>query len=348
MTILMDAGATDRCKTVDHVWQMLPKGTGTGPRVLDVFCNSHGDRDHCAGYSRMKALGQDKKLVVGSIWHPNYDRTKVAEKSDLPECYLDLRTEILRRRKVASEGRKAGDYECSLTAWQDHTSIPHYNAFPTDVAVRVLSPYQKDKDEEDWDVNDLSLVVQLEISGLTLLFTGDVSSAYWLDRIKKHITDQPSYAPWATSTILVTSHHGSYTFFGSNRDDVREADPHPDNYPALTAISPWFLVVSAKEKFPVSGDSDGDLPPHYAAWKWYHMWFQANRKVKADDNHPLEFKYTVDGHLRLEYDETKQQWEWIPDWVPPQGGGSDEDGEAKRMWFSESGKSTDRSGGQYA
>lgn len=297
----------------------------SGALHLDVLCVTHGDEDHCGGFTELKEEIDEGRLVIGEIWHPNYDRTLVSD--DLPDDFLDLHDEILRRREVDTD--EYGDAEIPLTAWEDEEDAFVAMEKPDGFSIKVLSPYIKDEGDSDWDVNDVSLVLNLEIKGLNILFPGDSSAKTWRERIIPYTLSKEDMEGWAEAEFLVASHHGSYSFFGEDRDAVREADPYPDNYEALDFIEPEHLIVLAEKHFPTSRDKSGQLPPHYAAYKWYHEWFQDNREVSEDDKHPEEFIYTADGHIRLEHGD--DGWELVDDWSPDDdgggnGGGSGDDG----------------------
>lgn len=317
--ILMDIKNTED-KTSWEILKPLLRKDGK-KYILDILCISHGDQDHCGGYAEFQKMIDDGKLIIGSIWHPNYDRTKVTDKSDLPDDYLKLHKEILRRKKV--EDAKFGDIQIPLTAWDDETKAFAGLDLPSDLKLKVLNPYIKDDGDTDWDPNDISLVINISISGLNVLFTGDSGSEIWKDRIIPYTLKKNGKTDWAKAEVLVASHHGSYSFFGSDRESVLDADPYPENYEALKYIEPGYLVISASSKFPTNGDESGDLPPHYAAWKWYHNWFKDNKDVKDSEKHPSRFKYTFDGHVHLKLGDDGK-WifksDWTPDDDPDKGG----------------------------
>ena len=345
LTIVLDLHGTDDKSSLELLKPFLPKRNGK--LHLDVLCISHGDKDHCGGFPDLKKEMDEGRLTIGSIWHPNYNRVKIEGKKDLPEDYLALHEEILRRRKVKNPGY--GDLEVPLTAWDDESVAFKGLTLPTDFLVRCLSPYVKDEGDTDWDVNDISLVLNVEVSGLSILFPGDSGGAIWQERIIPYTLNDKDRADWAEADMLVASHHGSFSFFGTDREAVRDADPYPDNYGALDYIKPGLLIVSAGSRFPNSRDKSGDQPPHYAAWKWYHKWFRDNHDVKEDDKHPECFKYTADGHLRLEHDGT--QWNWNTGWSPDDGGGYDGNNKnesAKSVGFIYKGGETKRGGDHYA
>ena len=286
-----------------------------GVRFLDVLSISHGDQDHCQGFTEWKEELDAQRLVIGTIWHPNFDRTKIEDESDLPADYLALHEEIVRRRQVRNP--EYGDLEVPLTAWDTELQAFKGLTVPYQFCLKVLSPYFKDDETGEFDINDLSLVMNIEISGLSTLFNGDSGCRIWQDRIFPFTLRHPEREDWARAAISVASHHGSYTFFGENRDEVCDADPYPENYEALNYTHFESLIISASDRFPTTRDSSGDSPPHYAAWKWYHNWVQDNRNVDPVDKHPDRFRYTADGPIRLEFD---GDWHWIEDWSPDDGG----------------------------
>jgi beta-lactamase superfamily II metal-dependent hydrolase len=343
-SLVFDLKGTDDKSSFELLKPMLKQKNGK--YLIDVLCISHGDKDHCGGFNEFKKLNERanrEEIVIGSIWHPNYDRTKVSDEEKLPEDYMVLHNEILRRKK--SKEQTFGNIEVPLTAWDDEKIAFEGLKLPENLSLYVISPYLKD-DEKDFDVNDMSLAINLQISGLSILFPGDSGSKIWQERIIRYTLSNDEKKDKAKADILLAPHHGSYTFFGENRDEVRTAN-EPSNYKALNYIKPQFLIISAKSKFPLNGDESGDLPPHYAAWKWYHKWFQEHRQIPKEKKHPSKFKYTSDGHIRLEYDGSG--WKWNDEWSPPDGE-DNENGKNKSVIkrFIYRGGETKRGGNQYA
>eukprot|EP01029_Cantina_marsupialis_P024138 TRINITY_DN6137_c0_g4_i1.p1 TRINITY_DN6137_c0_g4~~TRINITY_DN6137_c0_g4_i1.p1 ORF type:complete len:371 (+),score=58.71 TRINITY_DN6137_c0_g4_i1:589-1701(+) len=280
-----------------------------GKDCIDVLCITHGDEDHCLNYGKFQEEIDADNLVIGTIWHQGYDRTKVEKKKDLPEDYKILQKEIDRRMDVKNPD--FGDLQIALRAGDVESEAFEGVDFPSDLTLKTISPIEGQDENSDYNHNDLSLVFNLNFDDLEgMLFTGDSSSKYWQDEIiPEYLGDNEGDAE---AKYLVAAHHGSYSFFGKDRDEVREADPSPDNYEALDKIQSHELILSAEAKFPLDGDSPREDPPHYAAWKWYHKWFRENRNIKEDDKHPDCFHYTSEGNVRLEYKNKK--WKWIKDW----------------------------------
>lgn len=311
-----------------------------GKRILDILCISHNDGDHCGGFSEWKEKIDNDELVIGSIWHQDYDRTKVEDKDDLPEDYLALQKEIDRRK---NSGKNIfGEIEVALKGGEDENIAFLGVPIPQDVKLKVLSPFIGDENESEWDTNELSLVINFEISGLKILYAGDSGSKAWQERIFPKIIKKQNTTNWAKSDLFIASHHGSFTFFGPTREEVRDSKDPPENYESLNYIDPDYLIVSANNQFPTSRDQSGDQPPHYAAWKWYHKWFRDNKGVNEENKHPPEFKYTSDGHLRLELGDDGR-WQWKNDWSPDDGG---DDGSGKGFIYR--GGETNRGESEYA
>ncbi len=281
-----------------------------GKDCIDILCITHGDEDHCLDFKKFKEEIDADRLIVGSIWHQGFDRNVNEDKDDLPEDYLELRKEIERREDI--DDPEFGDIVEQPKSEKTEDDLFEEVDKPDDFEVRILSPFDGDDENSDYDHNDLSIVMKLVFHNKTVLYAGDSSSKYWQDKIIPDLLDKTETEDYANAEVLVGSHHGSYTFFGDNRDDVREADPESDNYEALNRIGADDLIISAKDKFPASKDKSGDEPPHYAAYKWYHKWFRENKSVKEDDKHPKCFQYTSDGNIRLEY--RNDEWKWVDGW----------------------------------
>lgn len=276
---------------------------------IDVLCITHGDEDHCLNYGKFQEEVDAGNLIIGTIWHQGYDRTQVEEKKDLPEDYKILQKEIDRRNDVKNP--EFGDLQIALLAGDTESDACDGIKYPSDLTLKAISPLDGEDENSDYNHNDLSLVFNLNFDDLEgMLFTGDSSSQYWQDKIIPEYLDDNEGD--AEAKYLVVAHHGSYSFFGEDRDEVRNADPSPDNYEALDKIKPRELILSAKDKFPINGDSSDDEPPHYAARKWYHKWFRENRNIQEDDKHPACFHYTSEGNVQLEFKNKK--WNLNDDW----------------------------------
>lgn len=274
-----------------------------GKECIDILLITHGHFDHCKGFKEIREKIKSGELVVGTIWHQGYDRRKYEDTSEMEEDCIALFEEIERRNQIANP--VFGEYEEALVAGQS-PNFPSDLIIPHDFSITILNPSQDDILNNELDCNNLSVVAKIDFEGLGgILYSGDTESTSWQNSIiPKVLSEDPEIAE---SIYLVIAHHGSYRFFGQNRDAVRVANPYPDNYGALYYIRPYRLILSAESRFPTSRDQSGDSPPHYSAYKWYHKWFRENRNVSEDDEHPTSFIYTADGHIKMDF--VKNKWE---------------------------------------
>jgi hypothetical protein len=304
----------DDAKECKSAWELVSpwlRKNAEGVRILDVFCNSHGHTDHCGGFLKFKEQIDAGQLIIGEIWHNGHDRLWKESESELkknPDClhYLALRKEIERRK---SGGGGFGNVQVILQAGATDASCFSVAQKPGDFAFEVLNPSKAEIDKKEKLTNDHSLVMRLRISGLPLLLAGDAESGAW----QNFILPNARLKSWAQSSILIVSHHGSFSFFGPNRDEVREADPHPLNYSALDAVAAHNLIVSARERFPTHSDPKKEPPPHYAAYKWYKKWFVENRGASEQIEHPTAWKYTSDADVYIEFDGSNWKFTKAPE-----------------------------------
>jgi len=281
-----------------------------GVDCIDVLYITHGDKDHLLGFKEFKEKIDSGNLVIGSIWHQDFDRTLSEDKKDLPDDYLAFQEEINRRKDI--ENPIFGEIERALKAKDSDDEAFKGISHPDNIKVHVLSPFMEDDEDSGYNHNQLSLIINFEIDSRNFLYTGDSPGKYWQERIVPDLLDIEDYSEWAKADVLEVGHHGSFDFFGEDRNSVRDSEDEPDNYTTLDRIYPSDLIISASSKFPTSGDSVGDEPPHYAAWKWYHKWFRNNHGVKKSEKHPNQFKYTADGNIRIENNDNT--WTWMLNW----------------------------------
>jgi len=170
---------------------------------IDVLCITHGDEDHCLGFSKFKDEIDSGELIIGSIWHQDYDRTKYHNKNtdpELPADYLKLQDEIDRRKNISNP--EDGDIQIPLKAKDDEIIAFGGLQVPSNLYIKVLAPFDGDNEDGNYSHNDLSLIINFEINGKTILYTGDVSSKYWQERIFPNLLENDPYNDRATSDIL--------------------------------------------------------------------------------------------------------------------------------------------------
>jgi beta-lactamase superfamily II metal-dependent hydrolase len=302
--LLFDLNDTEEnFPVLDFLKKVLPK-QGKKP-FLSVYCVSHGDKDHIRGTTRL--LGD---FVVGEIWYPNYNRFQM-EEEEPPDDYKDLHEEIERRREAMQSGPlRVGDLAYDLTAMDYVNKV--CGAFTQEFGIRVLSPYRKDEGEEDFGINDMSLVLNVEVSRMRWLFAGDAGARTWRERINTHLLAKDDYRDWAKADNLIAAHHGSHSFFDRDLETARD---NPSNYVSLKEkIQPNRILVSSNARFPMK-DEPQQPPPHHAAYKWYKQYLVDRKLCKESDKHP--FLYACDGNIRFELRDGK--WEVVGGWEPDNG-----------------------------
>ena len=67
---------------------------------------------------------------------------------------------------------------------------------PEDFWVRILSPYRKDEDDPDKDINDMSVVLNATVSEYRFLYPGDSSATIWCERIKPYMLKKEEFKDW--------------------------------------------------------------------------------------------------------------------------------------------------------
>jgi beta-lactamase superfamily II metal-dependent hydrolase len=282
-----------------------------GKDCIDVLVVTHNDKDHCGGFTTFKEKMDSGELIIGKIIHQDYDRTKSKKDcdSEYSDDYKKFQEEVDRREALTDA--EFGDLVFAPKNGEEEDLILEGVNYPEDLNLLQLSPFEGDDETTDYDVNDLSLVFRLDFENLNgMLFCGDSSSKYWQDKVIPEYLQDNSEA--AESEHCVVSHHGSYSFFGKDREKVRDADPEPDNYEALDYIEPDELIISAEMEFPTR-DKKRDNPPHYAAYKWYHKWFRDNRDVSENDQHPDNWHYTSNGNIQYKYE--NNEWSIVNNYV---------------------------------
>lgn len=308
--MVIDLNKTEEAESTYEMLKPYFRKNDVNQYILDVLCITHGDQDHCCGFQKLKEEIEAENLIIGSIWHQGYDRTFINRQKDLSTDYLKLRKEIKRRESI--ENPIFGEYVKQPKTGNKANELFETNDLPAELELTVISPLEGDNETSVYNHNDLSIVINFNIDGIKMLYVGDSTSKYWQGRIFPDFLNKKDNESKAQTQVLISSHHGSYTFFGNDRDTVRDAKPFPENYGAMDSISPSKMIISSQDKFPLR-DRKRDRPPHYAARKWYYKWFVDNRNVNVDTERPTQFKYTADGCIRLKKSETDIGWEWAKD-----------------------------------
>ncbi|MFY0644486.1 MAG: hypothetical protein JXR19_08470 [Bacteroidia bacterium] len=302
-TMAIDLNSTDEINSFDLLKPFLRLKQGI--LILDVLVITHGDEDHCKGFEQFAEQIEKGNLIIRTIVHQGVDRLCNELKKDLPTDYLALREEI--ERRALSSSNDFGDIEV-VPDFADNDSSLEIGAvnWPEDFKFTFLNSGRCYENHDDYSLNDMSLVLKVSYNGISTLYAADSTFKSWSEQILPRLYSLER-SDFLDSDILVASHHGSATFFDIDRETARDAIPYPANYVALELIKPETLVLSASSKFPLSGDTSGDNPPHYAAWKWYHKWFIENMGGSLDKE-PECFKFTSIDNVQWAYSGITNTW----------------------------------------
>lgn len=207
---------------------------------LELFINTHPHNDHIGGIKEIY-----DEIGFKEVWHSNHkpggDHKKKYEELQYVINKVGKKNEY--HLKGTKDSNKLRDTEDS----EVEKKLGNINYV-------VLSPAEylcEDIDEENPDNRDKRIHEQCGVIRFTygtdaksILFTGDSDKEAW----QSHITDY--HKERLSAAVLSASHHGSRTFFKTEKEDEDVYETHIEN------IKPTYLIVSA----PKQGDSPHGHP----------------------------------------------------------------------------------------
>lgn len=269
-TLLVD---TDRdvIDTVKLVKESIPKIEKNGKQVnfLDAMIITHPHDDHIGG---LDSYVNDVEILVGKIFHPDYDFIKDKNTADY-KAYNKLRKD------------SSNQTETRLVAGTEYGN-------DTGIKFTALSPpktidnAEKFKDQsEKIQVHNQCSVVSVDLNGTKVLFLGDANQECIKRLLQYHKEKLPAF-------ILSASHHGSNSIFVPENEveeslaDVKRKGHEDWDEEFLDAIKPNYVVISC-------GEDNKYKHPHSAALDAYKNYSQT---VKRTDGHnTLYFVIDDDG-----------------------------------------------------
>lgn len=231
---------------------------------LDIFINTHPDKDHVSGFSDLFHVGspnswssKNDKILINEIWVTSYtaDLTKPTDQAK------PLVDEVKRRKKLTgSEANKDGNRLKIISSDDVHTT----GTLGDKLSWSILAP-NKDEitaaDDDDGERNNSSLVIKWSYKSKSpshILLAGDAEYQVW-ERLKKEY--KPEELEWH---ILLSPHHCSRTPF-SYKDEKGNYIDSGDAWAALTHVQGKGFVVASSKTI----KNDADNPPHYVAKNRY-------------------------------------------------------------------------------
>lgn len=246
MYVLVDSDRDKEPNEIDLIdmFKDLFKTSGE----LSTFINTHPHNDHIGGIREVY-----DEIGFSEVWHSNH---KPGPKHK--DKYEGL-------KYVIDKVGKSNEYY--LLGTDDINTIRTSGDVKTtkklgNIDYHVLSPAEylcEDINDENQDTRDDRIHEQCGVIKFTygkdaksILITGDSDKAAWKDHITEHHkANLPSY-------VLSASHHGSRTFFKTDKDDKDEYETHIEN------IKPTYLIISAPKQ-----DESPHEHPHDDAMKIY-------------------------------------------------------------------------------
>lgn len=211
--------------------RVIPKkidDDGNEYQPIDIFVNSHRDTDHLKGLKDV-----NEKFPIQSIWDSGYHGKDTENNSDY-QYYMELR----RRLKAKSKDNLV-------------IPTPSKEVFCSvgDADIYCLcdsKDYEDESDEllyesEDKPQHTNCIVLLIDYCGRKMLLTGDSGWDAWQNDIVPNFSD--AELGYDDVDILIASHHGSLSFFGSSEDadDVDEESLYTDH---IEAINPKVTLIS--------------------------------------------------------------------------------------------------------
>jgi beta-lactamase superfamily II metal-dependent hydrolase len=138
---------------------------------------------------------------------------------------------------------------------------------------------------EDYsDPNEQSIVLKIEYRGSSIVLAGDTNSRPWKEKILTYYPDEK-----IQSSILLASHHGSFSFF----EDASDPDEPYTNH--IQKINPEMTLVSV-------GPNVYDLPDSHAMelYEKYSSGSNKGNKVfTTEDKGTMKLTLKDEGGWRL-------------------------------------------------
>lgn len=235
-----------------HIPEKYNYETEEYEKVIDIFVNSHRDKDHYRGLKKVNS-----NFKIKSIWDSG--QSGATTTSDDYNYYMYL------RRKLKNESEKnllvptpsnipicnygGADVYC-LAAEEDFTE--------DFVNFKVLEFANKIQHTN-------SMVLLIVYGERKMLLTGDSDWKSWKEKIVPNFTDRD--VNFLNTDILIASHHGSRSFFTIDENNEIDEEKYPDStyIESIKLINPVITLISC-------GDYSIQHHPNKAAMKLYKEW----------------------------------------------------------------------------
>jgi beta-lactamase superfamily II metal-dependent hydrolase len=270
--------------------------TRNGNPYLDVFILSHGDQDHCRGFSDNFYRGdptkysdknkKNKEIIIDEMWFSPMIAEKYSNNDeDAHQKEAERRIELHKNndslRNLPGNRIRIIGYDGN----KDYTSLNHLRYLPGDVvgifndkaksefSIFIHAPFNEQLTDSEKDKNYTSIVFQARFKNNSwdneftclALFGGDADHHAWamiLEKTRKYKNDINQYAlAW---DLFLAPHHCSWTFF-NDTPQHENTEPKKTSLAILDYKRNNGKVISSSKKI-INND---DNPPHYEAKQEY-------------------------------------------------------------------------------
>lgn len=230
MYVLLDSDRDREPKEIDVIEMFKDLFSTSGN--LELFINTHPHNDHFGG---IKDIYDD--IGFNEVWHSNHKPG-----GSHKEKYKDFQYVLKKVGKSNEYFLKGSNSVNKIRTSSDGEVIKKLGL----INYQVFSPAEYLCDEiedEDAEVRNNRIHEQCGVLKFTygtnpksIMITGDSDKKAW----QEHITEY--HKPNLAANILSASHHGSRTFFKTDKDDTDVYETHIEN------IKPTYLIISAPKQ----------------------------------------------------------------------------------------------------
>lgn len=300
---------------------------------VDVFIQTHPDKDHLGGISRHFHLDSlsnyddeedEKKIIINEIWSSPIVWRRADKRTGHSLCD-DAKAfvkEVKRRIAMYQEEQSIGDAgdrvliigkdEGGKTEgleeilYLDRDTVTKFNNFDSDqVEAFILGPLPKRDDEEFEEYltkNRSSIIIQWAIAGVPggkktnhILTTGDAEVGIW-----KTLWDTWGKTDRLSYDILLTPHHCSWhSLSEDSRSKSEDPQVHSEARQALSQAKRKAVLIASSKQI---ADDESD-PPCWAAKKVYEEiaktvsgeFYCTGEYPAEEDLAPIEIFLTTEG-----------------------------------------------------
>jgi beta-lactamase superfamily II metal-dependent hydrolase len=243
---------------IDYLGQSIPfreDETGNDSQWIDIFVNSHRDKDHYQGLKTVNSY-----FPIKSIWDSGQYGTGAQSGNDEYKYYMYLKNKIKKTYGEEAVPKLVPSSQPFRTFDVVHVYCLNSKEDFEDDQIPLFSlnesfiKYSNDIPEEQIvllekyalkDQHTNCIVLMIDYSGKRILLTGDSDWHSWKEYIVPNFED----SNLIESDILIASHHGSRSFFTDESNSTIDIEANPDTtfLDHINIINPQLTLISCGE-----------------------------------------------------------------------------------------------------